>query len=190
MIVEFNIYFILTGIGIFLARIVDVALGTLRTISIVHGRKWLAFWLGFFEVIIWLVVIATVIHKVQEAPVLGVFYAFGFAAGNMVGIKVENWLALGCINLRVISRKKHREMSKAIREAGYAVTVFHGEGKSGPVMELYIACRRKDLKELLEIVLKIEPDVFYTTEHIASVNRVYGPIFQPVTGWRAVLKKK
>ena len=190
MIGEFNTYILFTGIAIFFARIVDVSLGTLRTISIVHGRKRLAFWLGFCEIIIWLTVISTVIHMIQEVPILGIFYAFGFAAGNMVGIKVENWLALGCINLRVICRKNHQEMTKAIREAGYAVTAFHGEGMSGPVVELYIACRRRNLKELLETVHKIEPDVFYTTEHIASVNKVYGPIFQPVTGWRSILKKK
>jgi uncharacterized protein YebE (UPF0316 family) len=190
MVIELNIFILLTGVAIFFARIIDVSLGTLRTISIVHGRKWLAFWLGFFEIIIWLTVISTVIHKIKEVPILGIFYAFGFAAGNLVGIKVENWLAFGCINLRVISRKHHQEMSKSIREAGYAVTTFQGEGKTGPVVELYVACRRRNLKELLEIVHQFEPDVFYTTEHAASVSKVYGPIFQPVTGWRSILKKK
>lgn len=187
---EFNLHILLIGLAIFAARIVDVSLGTLRIISIVHGRKWLSFWVGFFEIIIWITVVSTVVLKIRESPALAFFYAFGFAAGNIVGIKLENILALGYINLRVICRKNFQEICKSIREAGYAVTAFFGEGKSGPVVELYIVCRRRDLKELLKIIHKIDPEVFYTTEQVASVNRVYGPIYQPLSGWRSVLKKK
>lgn len=187
---EFNSLVLLTGIAIFFARIADVSLGTLRTISIVQGRTWMAFWLGFLEIVIWLTVISTVIHKIQEIPILGLFYAFGFATGNMAGIKIEKWLALGYIILRVISRKRYHEMTSAVRQAGYAVTTFHGEGKTGPVVELYIVCQRKNLKEILQIVHQIEPDVFFITEQAGSVSKVYRPILQPVTGWRAIFKKK
>jgi len=128
--------------------------------------------------------------QIRESPLLAFFYAFGFAAGNIDGIKLENMLALGYINLRVICRKNFQEIYKSVRDAGYAVTAFLGEGKSGPVVELYIVCRRRNLKELLEIIHKIDPDVFYTTEQVTSVNRVYGPIYQPISGWRSVLKKK
>jgi len=149
---EFNFYVVLLGGAIFFARIIDVSLGTLRTISIVHGREWMAFWIGFFEIIIWLTVVSTVIHKIKETPVLGLFYAFGFATGNLVGIQIEKWLALGNIILRVISREQPDALTNTIRQAGYAVTTFHGQGKSGPVVELYIVCRRKGLKEVLQFV--------------------------------------
>ena len=179
-----------TGIFIFLARIVDVSLGTLRTISIIQGRKWMAFWLGFFEVILWLIVISTVIHKIQEVPVLGICYALGFATGNMVGIKMEGWLALGHIILRVISREHFKRLAQDIRENGFSVTVFHGEGRRGPVAELYIVCRRRELKMLLLLIQQIDPTAFYVTEQAGSVSKIYRPVLQPVTGWRAILKKK
>ena len=147
---EFNISILLLGLAIFFARIVDDSLGTLRTISIVHGRKWMAFWIGFVEIIIWLTVVSTVIYKIREIPVLGIFYAFGFATGNLVGIQIEQWLALGNIILRVISRDHPEALTSTIRRAGYRVTLFHGQGKSGPVVELYIVCRRRDLKEVLQ----------------------------------------
>ena len=70
------------------------------------------------------------------------------------------------------------------------MTTFAGEGKSGPVTELYIVCRRRDLKRLLTTVNTIDPEAFYVTEQAGSVSNVYRPIMQPVTGWRAVLKKK
>lgn len=187
---EFDLIIAVTGIIIFLARIVDVALGTLRTISIIQGRKWAAFFLGFFEITVWLTIISTVINKISEAPVLGIFYAFGFATGNLVGIKIESRLALGYIIFRVISRDHFDEIARCIREAGFAVTTFYGEGKYGPVVEIYVVCRRRDLKGILALVEKIEPSAFYVTEQAGAVSKIYRPIVQPVTGWRAILKKK
>ena len=187
---EFDFIIFLSGMLIFLARIVDVSLGTLRTISIVYGRTWMAFWLGFFEIVIWLTVISTVILKIKAVPILGLFYAFGFAAGNMVGIEIEKKLAMGNIILRVISRDHFDKMAEKIREEGYAVTTFEGKGKCGSVVELYIVCRRRDLGKILRIVNSIEPDAFYVTEQTGSVSKVFRPIMQPVTGWRSWFKKK
>ena len=186
----FSIPILLTGIAIFLARIVDVSLGTLRTISIIQGRTAVSFWLGFVEIIIWLWVISTVIPQVREIPVLAIFYAFGFACGNMVGIRIEKWLAFGHIIIRVISAKHSEEMTDAVRRAGFAVTTFQGEGMSGPVIELYIVCRRRDHRKILGMVHSIEPDAFYITEQVGDVSKIYRPILSPVTGWRAILKKK
>lgn len=187
---EFNLTIAATGLIIFLSRIVDVSLGTVRTISIVQGRKWMAFWLGFFEVAIWLIVISAVMQRIQATPVLGIFYALGFATGNMVGIKIEGWLALGSIILRVISKDHFHEIADRVREHGFTVTIFHGEGKYSPVAELYIVCRRRDLKEILHTVQEIEPTAFYVTEQVSAANKIYRPIIPPSTGFRTVFKKK
>ena len=190
MSLSFDYSILATGIAIFLARIVDVSLGTLRTISIIQGRTWVSFWLGFVEIIIWLSVISTVIPHVREIPVLAIFYAFGFASGNLVGIRMEKLLAFGHIIIRVISRERYNEMADAIRKAGFPVTTFRGEGMTGPVIELYIVCRRKDMRKIIGMVHDIEPDAFYITEQVGEVSKVYRPIMTPVTGWRAILKKK
>jgi len=77
-----------------------------------------------------------------------------------------------------------------IRAAGYGVTTFQGEGMQGPVMELYIVCRRKDVNEILPIITRTDPDAFYTTEQAGMVSRLYRPTLQSPTGWRAIFKKK
>ena len=181
---------LLYGLFIFFARVADVSLGTLRTIAIVHGRTTLAFWLGFFESAIWLAVVSTIVQTVVSQPLLGIIYAFGFATGNTVGIKIERRIALGNLILRVISRSNSKELTETLRNQGYRITTFMGEGKEGPVTELYIVCRRRDLKNLLKKVVAIDPKAFYVTEQAGSVSNVYRPIMQPVTGWRAILKKK
>lgn len=180
----------LYAIFIFLARLTDVSLGTLRTIAIVHGRTALAFWLGFFESAIWLIVVSTIVQAVHQQPMLGVVYAFGFAAGNIVGIKIEKMVALGHLILRIISRNNPSDIASLMRSKGYGVTAFTGEGRSGPVTELYVVCRRREVKKLLQMALKLDPEAFYVTEQAGSVSNVYRPIMQPVTGWRAIMKKK
>ena len=178
------------AIVVFFARLTDVSLGTLRTIAIVHGRTALAFWLGFFESAIWLVIISTVVQTVMQQPLLGVVYAFGFASGNLVGIKIEKIIAMGHLIFRVISRGNSSSIVSKIREKGYRVTTFNGDGKDGPVQELYIVCRRRDLKSLMQTVMALDPGAFYVTEQAGAVSNVCRPIMQPVTGWRAVFKKK
>ena len=178
------------GFVVFAARVADVSLGTLRTIAIVHGRTAMAFGLGFFESAIWLAVVSTIVQTVAEQPALGVIYALGFATGNLVGIKVEKRIAMGHLILRIISRKNSYQMADKIRSKGYAVTTFIGEGKSGQVIELYVVCRRRELKKILQTTLALDPEAFYVTEQAGAVSNVCRPIMQPVTGWRSVFKKK
>jgi uncharacterized protein YebE (UPF0316 family) len=178
------------GAVVFGARVVDVSLGTLRTIAIVHGRTFMAFWLGFVESAIWLAVVSTIVQSVSQQPALGVIYAFGFATGNLVGIQIEKMIAMGNLILRIISRKRTVDMAREIRDSGYPVTTFTGQGRSGPVTELYVVCRRRDLKKLLRKVLSLDDEAFYVTEQAGSVSNICRPMMQPATGWRAVFKKK
>jgi uncharacterized protein YebE (UPF0316 family) len=181
---------LLTGAAIFCARIIDVSLGTMRTIAIVQGRTRTAFVLGFFEVAVWITVISAVVSKIAENPTLTVFYALGFSTGNVVGIRLERRLAFGHAVLRVISPQNGERMAGAIRSCGCAVTTFQGWGRSGPVTELYVACRRKDLDEMIAAVRRIEPEAFYITELAGDVSKVCRYAAPEPTGWRAVLKRR
>jgi uncharacterized protein YebE (UPF0316 family) len=181
---------LLTGLGVFCARVVDVSLGTMRTIAIVQGRTLTAFFLGFFEVGLWLGIISTIIPQIGANPILILFYALGFSTGNVVGIKLEGQLAQGHVILRVITACNGPAMAEALRAAGHAVTAFSGQGRSGPVTELLIVCRRRDLRKILPLVQCLEPGVFYVTEPAGVVSKVYRSVTEPLTGWRAILKKK
>lgn len=179
-----------TGFLIFLARVIDVSLGTMRMISTVQGRPQVAFLLGFTEVSIWLLVISAVIKNISDNPVLGIFYALGFATGNVVGIILERNLAFGHVNLRIITTTNGKTMASKIRELGYAVTSFRGEGISGPVTELYILCRRRDQKHIVQCVQGVEQDVFFVTEPVGIMRKGGGQVFLPNVSWKPILKKK
>lgn len=180
----------LLGVLVFLARIIDVSVGTLRTISIIQGRTKIAFFLALIETTVWLLVLSAVLPKVMESPLLGLFYAFGFATGNVVGILFEKRLAMGYTNFRVISTHYAKEITNSLREKGFAVTNFEGEGKDGKVTEIYVVSDRKNLPALVKIVKEIEPDAFYIAEQAGVVSKIRRPTMIPATGWRGVQKKK
>ena len=185
-----DFYTFATGLLIFAARIADVSIGTVRVIVTVQGRSVIAFFLGICELLIWITVVSTVIHKIDIQPILALFYAFGFATGNVVGISLERKLALGFIILRVITRTAGKSLAERIRAKGQPVTVFRGEGMRGPVDELYIACRRRQLQRILEDVKAEDPDGFYITEMARDVSKAGRSPYFLFNGRRSVLKRK
>ena len=181
---------LLTGVLVFLARICDVSIGTVRTIVTVQGRTALAFVLAIFEITIWVFVAGTVISQIREQPVLVVFYACGYATGNVVGILVERKLAFGINILKVLTRRAGGEIADYLRGKGQPVTVFVGEGMMGPVSELYVACRRRDLKWILPEVRKMDPQAFYVIEHARDMSKILRPMYSPAGGWRNIFQGK
>jgi len=186
----FDMNILLTGLIIFVARICDVSIGTIRTIVTVQGRTVVAFILAIFEITLWILVASTVITQIREKPVLVIFYALGYATGNVVGILVERKLAFGSIILRVITRVAGKSLSDRLRRMGQPVTIFAGEGMEGPVNELYVVCRRRDLKWLLPVIKDEDSNAFYVVEQARDISKILKPMYAPATGWRAVMKKK
>jgi uncharacterized protein YebE (UPF0316 family) len=185
-----DINIIITGIIIFIARVCDVSFGTVRTIATVQGRTILAFFLGLIEVMIWISIVSTVVLRIKESPVLVLFYALGFATGNVVGILVEKKLAFGMMVLRIISADCGIQIAKRLRQVGQPVTIFRGEGMKSAIVELFVVCRRRDQKWILEMAQAEDPCAFYTSEIARDVSKIVLPINQQACTWRDRLKKK
>ncbi|MBC8367728.1 DUF2179 domain-containing protein [bacterium] len=174
---------------IFFARIVDVTLGTLRTILVVRGRLLMSSLLGFVEVSIWIIVITRVMkHLDNPWNMLG--WAAGFAAGNAVGILVERRLAMGKMVLRIITRRQSETVAAALRGAGFGVTVFDGRGLSGPVKLLYLVLDRSKLKDVKQLVMETDPEAVLITEDVREFQDQLRPTNVPRTGILSAFKKK
>ncbi len=174
---------LMTGFIIFFARICDVSFGTVRTIVTVQGRTVTAFFMAVFEVTIWVLVINAVIGQMDEQPLLVIFYALGYATGNVVGIKVEEKLAFGLSIVRVFCKNSGNAIAGSIRSFGQPVTMFVGEGMQGPVCELYIACRRKDLQRIINEIRKEDDQAFYVVEQAKTMNRVLPSVAASPSKW-------
>ena len=155
---------------IFLLRIIDVSLATTRMLLAVRGQRVLVPIIGFFEVLIWLFAAGNAIQFL-DSPLHVVGYAGGFAAGNVVGLWVEEKLALGLATVRIISEHGGVELADALREMGFGVTEFTGQGREGIVEVVYTVARRADTPRILRTVGEWAPDSFVTVEEPRAIHR-------------------
>lgn len=155
---------------IFSLRIVDVSLATLRMLLSVRGQKVLVPVIGFFEVTLWIFAVGNAI-KHLDSPLHLLGYAAGFATGTVVGLWIEEKMALGMATVRVMSQHGGVEIAEALRERGFGVTEFAGFGREGVVEVVYAVLRRRDLPVAFEQVGIWDPQAFVTVEEPRSIHR-------------------
>lgn len=155
---------------IFLARVIDVSLGTLRIIFTARGRRYLAPLLGFVEVFIWIVAVSQITREANNLLAY-LAYAAGFAAGNYVGIWLDNRLGIGTLLVRAILSNGGNQAADLLHQAGYGVTSLIGQGSTGPVQLIYTIIRRKDLTEVINLIHRVQPHAFLTVEEIRSAQQ-------------------
>jgi len=151
------------------ARICDVTIGTLRIIVLSRGHKYLAPLLGFFEVLIWITVTAKIMQNLHN-PVCYVAYASGFALGNLVGILVEQRLAMGMVVVRIITGQDASQLIAGLRDAGYGVTSIPAQGSTGLVHVIFTVVKRSHVGEVEAEIREFNPKAFYSIEDIRYVS--------------------
>lgn len=163
---------------IFLARIVDVSLGTMRFIFIARGYRKLAPLVGFVEVLIWLLAIREVMFNLRNAAcVLG--YCGGYAIGSYVGLWLEEKLSIGVVLVRIVINKGAARLKKFLKKNEFGFTVVEGKGTREKVKVILSIVKRKDLEYLLTAIKTFNPQAFYSIENIKSVSNGVFPRPQP-----------
>jgi uncharacterized protein YebE (UPF0316 family) len=149
---------------IMVMRICDVSIGTMRTILVVQGRKYLAGIAGFTEVLIWVFAIRFIMQHLDNiANLFG--YAAGFGIGNIVGISIEQRIGLGYVQLNIISRHYTDQIANTLRKLKYGVTILPGEGGSGGVAIIVLITPRKMQRKIIGIIEEIDKKCFITVQH-------------------------
>ena len=162
------IYGLLPGL-IFISRVTDVTLDTLRIVFISRGNKIVAPILGFFEVLIWLIAITRIMENLDNVTTY-LAYALGFAVGNYVGLLVEEKLAIGTQLIRIIGLTNSHLLIETLREKGFGATVIDAKGKNGAVQVIFVITRRKVINQVIGIINHFNPKAFYSIEDVRSVN--------------------
>jgi uncharacterized protein YebE (UPF0316 family) len=168
---------------IFCARICDVTIGTVRIVMVAKGQKFLAPLLGFFEVLIWIITMSKVVQNLENW-LCYIGYAGGFATGNLVGLLLEEKLALGIAKIQIITGVKAGMLIEALKQAGYGVTHVDAKGSSEEVSIIYTFVKRGELPKVEAIIQNHNPKAFYTVEDVKSVNQGIFPLRQDHRRWR------
>lgn len=166
---SFWFVYVLLPALIFVSRIIDVSMGTLRIIFVSRGDKIIAPILGFFEVLIWLLAISGIMANLDNW-ITYIAYAGGFAAGNYFGLLLEERLALGIRMIRIITSRDANPLIANLRSGGFGVTTVPATGKDGPVHIIYTIIPRNLTKRVIEKVKEFNPKAFYSIEDVSGVN--------------------
>src|SRR5512136_3081059 len=153
------------ALTIFGLRITDMSLDTLRMLFVVRGRKGIAWVLGFCQSAVFVIAITRVLSDLSN-PLMVLGYAAGFATGNVLGMIIEERLAVGHIQLTIISVNRGAAICDALRIAGFGVTEIPGRGKNGTVSVILTSVFRKDVDRLETVILETDPEAFVTREDV------------------------
>jgi len=160
---------VLLPVLIFFARILDQSIGTLRLIFLSKGMKYIAPFLGFFEVIIWLLAVGQIMQHLDNW-VCYVAYGAGFAMGNFIGITLEERLSIGTSIIRVILSSESPELIKALKVHNFGLTILDAEGAKGKVKIIFSIIRRKEIPTFLHTLHVYHPTAFYTIEDVKTAK--------------------
>lgn len=144
---------------IFMARIIDVSLGTIRMIMIIRGDKWIAAVIGFFEIMVYTIALSMVVGSLNDPVKLTVF-CLGFSLGVVVGSVIEDRLALGYRGVQVIIDRDHSYIVEELRAEGFPVTCWDAKGKAGYKIVMNMVLKRNLARLATEKIYAMEPDAF------------------------------
>jgi uncharacterized protein YebE (UPF0316 family) len=157
---------------IFGLRVIDMSLDTIRVLSVIRGRRSLAWVLGFFQSALWVIAISSVLTNLGNLwNIIG--YASGFATGNVMGMMIEERMAIGHMHMRIISSRRSNAIADALRKAGYAATELSGRGKDGTVGVIITSVRRRDVRHVEAEAERIDPEAFVSVGDVRPLHRGY-----------------
>jgi uncharacterized protein YebE (UPF0316 family) len=163
---------------IFISRIIDVTFGTIRIIFVSKGEKFLAPIFGFFEIMIWLFAIGQVMQNLTNLSYY-IAYAAGFAAGNFVGIYIEDKMAIGKLVVSIITRKDASDLITSMKSKNYGITIVDAEGATGNVKIIYTLIKREDFNDVVGMIKHFNPKAFYSIEEIRAASEGVFPTHKP-----------
>lgn len=152
---------------IFLARLGDVTMATMRHIFISKGFKKIVPVLGFFEVLIWLIAMRQVFNHLNNAACF-IAWAAGFSTGTYLGMYIEEKIALGEQIIRIITNENPEQLLMELKNMHQGVTVVDGQGAMGPVKLIYTVVKRVNKQDVIECIHHHSPHAFYSVEDVKS----------------------
>lgn len=163
-------------IKIFCCRIIDVSMGTIRTINVVKGKTLIGAVIGFFEVLIWFLIVKDALNTeltgILNSLFIAISYAGGYATGTYIGGMLSDKFIQGNLTLQVILTKNDDELVAAIRKEGYGVSVLdvRGQLNINDKYMLFIEIDKKNLSHVTSIIKKLDKKAFIVVNETKLVQ--------------------
>ncbi len=155
---------------IFLVRVLNIALDTLRVLFVMRGQRILAWVVGFIVSLLYVLLLTSVLSNLSQ-PAYIIAYAAGFATGSVAGMWLEEKMALGFKVVQIISPGNGAILATLLREKGFGVTEIPARGRDGAVTMLSVGARRRDISTVQQMVREIDPNAFISEGDLRPIRR-------------------
>lgn len=160
---------------IFICKVSEVTISTIKTVFITKKNKKLSSLLGFIEILIWMKLASTVLNGLNDHPEKMMGYALGYALGIVMGLFIEDLLPFGNITLQVIVDANYSlEVIKGLRNKGYALTSFEGQGMKNKKTMIILHIEKKEKKQIIEILNSFNKPFLISIIDANSLQGAYG----------------
>lgn len=162
---------ILLYFTIFISKVIENSLATLRLIVVANGKKLMGAVLQFCIALVWVVVTGMVVVDITKDPLKILFFALGSFVGSYIGSLIEQKLAMGDSMLIGITKQDNEDiLVKAIREDGYHVTLLEGKEKEQNSSVLMILVPRKERNKIAHMIKNLDRHSMIVSEKVASIH--------------------
>jgi uncharacterized protein YebE (UPF0316 family) len=163
---------VLAGLLVFVLRVTDMSLDTLRLLFMMRGRRLLTGLIGAIQAAVFILAVSAVLNgPLNVWTVLG--YALGFGSGVILGMYAEERLAIGYAMLRVYSSSSGKEIADALRASGHAATEIMARGKEGKSTVVNCVLARRDVAPVRAIIDGVDPMAFITIDEARPLQHGY-----------------
>lgn len=164
---------ILLCLKIFFARLIDVSLGTVRTIFTIKGKDVTAALIGFVEITVWFLIVKEALNSVNNGFFIALSYALGFSVGTYIGGKISKRFIKSNLEVQVILSGKNDKVISELHNAGFGVTKVEVSGKNNNSYMLYINIKNDNLNKLKNLIMKLDKNAFVVVNETQYVKNGY-----------------
>ena len=162
-----------SGLFIFFARVIDMSLATFRILLIMRGQSLSASLIGFLESGLYIIALTEVVRNINS-PSSILLYAAGFGVGTYIGSSIEERIALGYVNVQIISLEKFEGLQRKLRGEGFGVTSLEGYGRDGAHNILNVLLKRRDLPKIMKVINSEDKKAFVS---VTDTRKIIGGFF-------------
>lgn len=160
---------------IFSVRIIDVSIGTVRSIFTIKGKNFTASLIGFFEILVWFLVAKEALDTDNNSIWIAISYSLGFATGTYLGGFLSSVLIKVKLGVQVILSSNDKRVVKIIRDKGYAVSVMDVKGRNflDNKYMLFIEIENDKYNELTSLIKRLDEKAFIVVNETKYVHNGY-----------------
>ena len=156
---------------VFLAKTIEVSIATIRLVYVNKGERVKGAILGFFEVLIWILVVSSVLHNITDDPFKIFAYAAGFSLGNYLGVSIESKIAVGLASIQIVVNEEDGDiLASILRDNEFGVTIINGKGKNDSKKDLlFIQLKRRRIPTAIKLIKDTDPKAYISVNDVKSI---------------------